>query len=587
MAAKPGKRRRNRDRAFGRPEAADARIQNHAVLAVVQQPGGLAKGVTLARANVERFPKQGLCWKTLGALLWWEGNVDEAVAAMHTAARLLPRDAEASNNLGMVLVKLQRHAEAHVFLQRAADTDPKFAAAHYHLAKTHMHLGRFAAAEASLRTGLLLDSEYFPPPDLHVYSDLLFLASHNPAIGADALFVEHRRVAARFQAGVPAWPRHANDRDPERRLKVGFVSGDFRKHAVALFVGPVLERLRSCMGLELHAYYNNTLDDSVTKQLRDCFAHWHAVPGLPEAELARNIVEQGIDILVDLSGHTGLNRLVAFAHKPAPLQVSWLGYVGTTGLDAMDYYLTDRYFLPPDPFALQFTEKLVYLPAAAPFQPLDPDSTPPVGGLPALATGSLCFGSFNRIGKINDQTLDAWSALLRALPTATVLVGSIVDTGQRESLIGRFAAYGIGAERLTFHDLCGVQEYLELHARVDLCLDTQPWTGGATTNYALWMGVPTLTLTGTTPASRLGLGLLAQVDLEEFAAASIAEFVAKGVHWANHLGELAALRADLRRRCIESPHRQPEVIAAAVERALRHMWRRWCAGLPAESFAVT
>jgi predicted O-linked N-acetylglucosamine transferase (SPINDLY family) len=554
---------------------------------VVQQPGGLAKGVVLARSNVARFPRQGLCWKTLGALLWWQGDVDEAVAAMQTAARLLPGDAEANNNLGMVLVKLQRDAEAHPFLQKAADIDPKFAAAHYHLAKTHMNLGRFAEAEASLRTGLSLNPDYFPPPDLHVYSDLAFLASHNPAIGADELFAEHRRVAARFEAGVPAWPQHANDRDPERCLQVGFVSGDFRKHAVALFAGPVLERLHLCPGLELHAYYNNTLNESVTQRLRACFAHWHPVPGLPEAELARRIMEHGIDILIDLSGHTGLNRLIAFAHKPAPVQVSWLGYVGTTGLAAMDYYLTDRHFLPPDLFARQFTEKLVYLPAAAPFRPLDPESTPPVDVLPALATGSLCFGSFNRIGKINDPTLDAWSALLRALPTATMLVGNIVDPGQRNSLIGRFAARGIGGERLTFHDLCGVEAYLELHARVDLCLDTRPWTGGATTNHALWMGVPTLTLTGTTPASRLGVGLLAQVGLEDFAAASVVEFVAKGIHWAHHLGELAALRADLRRRCIESPHRQPEVIAAAMERALRHMWRRWCAGLPAESFAVT
>jgi len=487
----------------------------------------------------------------------------------------------------MVLVKLQRNAEAHPFLQKAANIDPNFAAAHYHLAKTHMGLGRFAEADASLRTGLSLDPDYFPHPDLHVHSDLLFLASHDPSVGADELFAEHLKVAARFEAGVPAWPQHSNDRDLERRLKVGFVSGDFRKHAVALFAGPVLEQLCSYPGLELHAYYNNTLEESVTQRLRGCFAHWYPVPGVPEAALAQKIMEHGIDILIDLSGHTGLNRLLAFAHKPAPVQVSWLGYVGTTGLSAMDYYMTDRHFLPADAFARQFTEKLVYLPAAAPFQPLDPDSTPPVNALPALTTGALCFGSFNRIGKINDATLDAWSTLLRALPTATMLIGYIVDSGQRQALIGRFAAREIGAERLSFHDLCGMDEYLALHARVDLCLDTLPWNGGATTNQALWMGVPTLTLTGTTPASRLGVGLLAQVGLEYFAAASVAEFVAKGVYWADHLGELAALRADLRRRCVESPHRQPDVIAAAMERALRHMWRCWCAGLPAQSFAVT
>jgi predicted O-linked N-acetylglucosamine transferase (SPINDLY family) len=204
--------------------------------------------------------------------------------------------------------------------------------------------------------------------------------------------------------------------------------------------------------------------------------------------------------------------------------------------------------------------------------------------LPALEAGGLCFGSFNRLGKINASTVHLWSGLLLALPTAKLLIGGMALDGQHGALIEQFAAHGIARERLTFRPRCDMNSYLALHHQVDICLDSTPYCGGTTTNHALWMGVPTLTLAGSTPAGRQGAALMGHLALDEFIAHDAADFVGKGVYWSDHLSALADVRRGLRERCARSPLQQAELIVAGLEGALRQMWRRWCAGLPAESF---
>jgi predicted O-linked N-acetylglucosamine transferase (SPINDLY family) len=444
--------------------------------------------------------------------------------------------------------------------------------------------GRFAEAEASLRRGMALSAERPSSDDDLSYSHLLFLASHNPALGADALFAEHRRYGEHFEGPLKShWPRHPNRRDPDRRLKVGFVSGDLYNHAVASFLEPVLVRLREDAGLELHAYYSNDREDEVTRRLRGCFKEWSCSFALPDLQLAQKIMADRIDILIDLSGHTGQNRLPVFARKPAPIQASWIGYPGTTGLQSMDYYLAGRHFLPPGEFDRYFTEKLVYLPANVPFQPHP--TAPPVSALPALTTGRFTFGSFNRLGKINDATIELWSQLLRALPGARMMIAGIPPGSRYTALIEHFAACGIAPERLCLQGRTGMDAYLALHHQVDLCLDTTPYTGGTTTSHALWMGVPTLTLAGPTPAARSGAAFLGDLGHFDFIARDAADFTAKGSYWATHLTELSAVRAALRARCAQSPARA-ELIGDALRYALRRMWQRWCQGMPAESFEI-
>jgi predicted O-linked N-acetylglucosamine transferase (SPINDLY family) len=578
--AKPPKARR----AQRRREARLTREQDDVLLTLIGQRK-FAEALVHARAMTDRFPEHGLGWKILGALLGADARTDEAVAAMQTSTRLMPDDAEAHCNLGTTLTKLNRYREAEACHKRALEIDPAFATAHYRLGMTYEQQGRYPEAEASLRTGIALKTDYAQGEDTHHYSNLLFILSHSASIDADSLFAEHCRFGENLESLLRAsWPRHLNSKDPDRCLRIGFVSGDLRNHAIATFMEPLLEQMSRHSGFELHAYCNNVLEDNITLRLREYFNHWHSVSTLSDVELTKTIVDDRIDILIDLSGHTALNRLGTFARKPAPLQVSWLGYPGTTGLKAVDYYLADRHFLPPGEFDRHFTEKLVYLHALAPYQPHA--SAPPVNDLPALATGSLRFGSFNRLGKVNEASIHLWSQLLRALPSATMLLGGVALDERHNPLIDKFLAHGIASDRLTFHPRCGMDQYLALHHQVDLCLDTTPYTGGTTTCHALWMGVPTLTLAGATPAGRQSAANQQLVGLEGFTAKSPSEFVERGVYWSAHLVALAEVRAGLRARWQQAPSHQPAVSAEAFECALRQMWRRWCAGLPALSFEI-
>jgi predicted O-linked N-acetylglucosamine transferase (SPINDLY family) len=576
--ARPARTRRRGDAIF-------VRKQESSLLTMIQRQNFDA-ALALARSLTERFPERGLGWKALGAFVSSNGNDAEALAAMQTAVRLMPQDAEAHINLGLTLAKLQRFDEAEMLLNKALLIKPGFAAAHYRLGMTYEFQGRFAEAEASLRRGIALRTDYAEGDDERSYSNLLFLVSHNPTVGADALFDEHCRYGEFLENRLKSsWPEHSNSREPNRRLKVGFVSGDLYNHAVASFIEPVLVQLRSHSNLELHAYYNNVREDDVSRRLQGLFKSWRPVSFLAVVQLTNQILSDGIDVLVDLSGHTGQNRLPVFARKPAPVQASWIGYPGTTGLRAMDYYLAGRHFLPPGKFDAHFTEKLVYLPANVPFQPHP--TAPPVNPLPALETGRITFGSFNRIGKINDSTVALWSELLRALPEAKILIAGVAPGADNKKLIEQFAAGGIAIERLMFHERCALETYLALHHQVDMCLDTAPYTGGTTTIHALWMGIPTLTVAGPTPAARSGAAFLGDAGLFEFIAADAADFVEKGLYWAAHLAELSQVRAGLRARLEKPPIPQAELIGAAFALALRRMWTRWCDGLPAESFEIT
>lgn len=334
--------------------------------------------------------------------------------------------------------------------------------------------------------------------------------------------------------------------------------------------------------LSLHAYYNNTIEDESTQRLRGYLKHWHPISHLSDEALSKSIQEEGIDILIDLSGHTGKNRLLTFARKPAPIQASWMGYPGTTGLQAMDYYFTDRYHLPLGQFDNQFTEKFAYLPAGAPFLPCE--NSPPINTLPAINKGYVTFGSFNRVEKLNPSVIALWSKLLHALPDSKLLLGSMPSNDQNNPLIEWFAQEGIARNRLIFYPRSNMQTYLTLHHDVDICLDSFPYAGGTTTVYALWMGIPTLTIAGGTVAGRTGACILSHVGLESFIAHNAVDFVQKGLSWAGDLSTLAGLRSGLRTRFEQSPLRRPEIIAAGLERALRIMWQRWCAGLSAASF---
>jgi predicted O-linked N-acetylglucosamine transferase (SPINDLY family) len=510
-----------------------------------------------------------------------------------------------------VLGSAARWADAEPCYRKAlalAQEDPTL---HFRLGQTLFALGRLDDAEQSLRRSLTCQPDQVDPlcqlaeiclaggridealacyerilalPDLdartvdNVGSSRLFALAHQPGLPPDQLFTEHLRYGAQLAQVVSnpctTW---SNRPDPHRVITIGMVSGDLYNHAVALFLAPILARLVADGRHRIEIYQTQSASDDVTARLRGYCHGWTMVQSMSDAELVAKIRADGVDILIDLAGHTGGHRLRAFAARPAPIQVSWLGYAGTTGLAAVDYYIGDEAYLPAG-FESQFSEQLVRLPGTVPMpEVLD---LPALSPLPALASGHFTFGSFNRGGKINGATLNLWAALLRAVLDSRMLIGHIGGSSLAPKIHQALVDQGVAAARVEFVGRLGYTEYLRCHARVDLCLDTFPYTGGTTTTSALLMGVPTLTIGGPTPISRQSTLRMAGAGLQAFVAEDAEDFVAQGVYWAQRPSELAALRAGMRERIAASPALQPDVIAASLSRALRTMWQRWCAGLP-------
>lgn len=516
----------------------------------------------------------------LAEILYENNMLLEAEECIQNALKIKPDLAHAYVVLGIILKRLGRLDEAASACQHALDLEPNHVLALSNLGNALFDQGDPSKAEESYRHALK-----FTPTHNETHSNLLFCMSHNATTDAKTLFDEHLRFGERFELPlIKKWPSHKNSRAPDRSLQVGFVSGDFKNHPIANFIEPVLKHLSSYPQLSLHAYATHVNDDSVSKHLRGYFAHWIRSNHLNNEALAEKIRSDGIDVLIDLSGHTADNRLLTFAFKPAPVQASWMGYPGTTGLTSIDYYFADRFFLPEGEFDDQFTEKIVRLPANAPFLPFV--GAPPVNDLPALKNGFVTFGSFNRLSKLNLTTISLWSKLLRTIPDSRLLLAGMPQDQKYDALIAQFEQNGISRNRLDMYPRSDMGTYLALHHKVDICLDTVPYNGGTTTLHALWMGIPTLTQAGRTVAGQTGSMILRHVGLESFIANDTNEFTEKGVILASDFDYLSRIRTELRERFEQSAIIHPEVIAAGVERAIRIMWHRWCNDLPPESFEV-
>jgi predicted O-linked N-acetylglucosamine transferase (SPINDLY family) len=582
--------------------------------ATLYNKGRVVDAIKVARKLTERYPTHGVGYRSLGFALHRVGQYEEAFAPLLKATQLLPEDiearilladlhrqkgtlleaeslcrrtieihrgyAEAYRILGVVLGAQGRSEEALQACRRAIELAPKSGDAYGTLAVTLLEVGSIPEAEENFRRAL----EINPMDDLS-HSNFLFCLTHNADLDAQQLFDAHREFAKRHETPVQnTWPKHANARNPDRALRVGLVSGDLFRHAVATYVEPVIKHLAQDASLSLYVYYNFVREDAATERLRGYATCWTPVTGMSHAALAERIRADGIDILIDLSGHTGRNRLLTFARKPAPVQASWIGYPATTGLAAMDYYLADRFLVPAGEFETQFMEKIARLPAIAPFLP--EAKAPPINILPALHNGFVTFGSFNRLNKLSREVIALWAQLLRDLPTSRMIIGSIPKAGDESTLVKWFADEGISSARLSFRYRSDMSVYLQQLHHVDLCLDTFPYAGSTTTLHGLWMGVPTLTMPGQTVPSRGSSTWLSHLGLDAFIARDKADFVARALSVAADQPALNTLRMTMRERCMESAAFRPEVIAAGLSRALRVMWQRWCEQLPAESFEV-
>ena len=555
----------------------DIAIHNALGMAL-QADGQLEEAIVAYRQILDIDARSAIAYCNIGSVQQAQKLLGPAKENYLRALELEPRFSGAHFNLGSCMMEQGELEEAINSYAQALEIEPSYREAHVNMSAALSGLGRINDAIQQCRMALQLNPDWET-----VHSNMLFLLAHSADTDAAEVFAEHLRFGEQFEAPLRAgWPQHVNSRDPERRLRIGFISADFNNHAVAHFVIPVMEHLAQSPGLELLAYYNNTLDDFVTERVRDLMSIWRPVATLTHDELAQLIIDDGVDIMIDLSGHTGNNRMLALARKPAPVQVSWVGYPMTTGLQAIDYYLTDRFFSPPGLLDHHFTEKLLCMPACAPFLPSH--EAPPVSNAPAHENNYITFGSFNRANKLSPAVIARWSKLLRAVPDSKMLLAAMSGDYIKGQLSAWFAAEGITPDRLIFHPRTNTREYLALHRLVDVCLDTFPYTGGTTTFHAAWMGVPTLTMTGATLPSRAGASILEQMGLDAFVAVDEEDFVKKGKFIADNILFLATLRLSMRKRLAASPMGQPAVIAKGMENGLRTMWQRWCKNLPAVAF---
>ncbi|GAB6039868.1 tetratricopeptide repeat protein [Endothiovibrio diazotrophicus] len=515
-------------------------------------------------------PDYAEAYNNLGSTLLELERMDEAEATCRQAVKIKPDFAEAYNNLSIVLWKTGRLEEAEESYRQALAIKPDYVDAYSNLGNTLRELGRLDAAESAYRQALAIQ-----PDNAGTHSNLLFLLDGSNRSTPEARLAEALRYGTAVASRAAPHTTWRCPPDPERPLQVGLVSGDLRNHPVGYFVETVLAELSS-KRLSLNAYLTQACNDMLAARLRPAFARWEDVRLLSDEALARRIHDDAIDILIDLSGHTAGNRLPMFAWKPAPVQLSWLGYTATTGVAEIDYYLTDPVRVPPG-HERWYSETVWRLPETRVcFTP--PQTRQPVGRLPALDSGFITFGCFQNIGKVTDEVLAVWSRILRRVPNARLRLQAkqLASSATRERLTERLGRHGIDPARVALQPPTDREAYLQAHAEVDLILDTFPYPGGTTTCEALWMGVPTLTWAGESETSRNGASQLSCAGLAEWVAESEEAYVDKAVAFAEDLEGLAALRAGLRAQVAASPLFDARRFADHFETALREMWRRWC-----------
>lgn len=537
------------------------------------------------------------------------GRLEEAVASYQEALRLRPDYAMAHNNLGNALARLRRLDEAIASHGEALRLCPDYAMAHNSLGNALHALGRIGEAVASFREALRLKRDYadamnnlgnalsrsgqyaeavacyrqalqIQPDFAMAHSNLVFVMHYDPAYDAEAILEEHRRWAARHATPLATWIRpHYNKADPERPLRIGYVSPDFRLHSVAFFIEPVLAAHDRGL-FPAFCYSDVPHPDAVTERLRGFADGWRNICGLTEAQVAELVRQDDIDILVDLAGHAGGNRLLAFARKPAPVQVTYLGYPNTTALATMDYRITDCWADPEGRTEHLHTEELVRLPQGfLCYQP--PQETPEVSALPARQKGGITFSSFNDLAKVNPQVIATWSAILHRTAGARLVIKArqLADPGMRRRIQEMFLENGLGPERVrVLGPISSLRRHLDLYQEIDVALDTFPYHGTTTTCEALWMGVPVVVLAGRTHVCRVGISLLESVGLSEFVADSPERYVEIAANAASDLARLEGLRAEMRARMARAPLTDAWTFTRSLEDAYRQMWRRWCQG---------
>jgi len=540
--------------------------------AALKDKGQLEEAIVAYRQALALKPDLAGAYAPLGLLLRQKRRLDEAIAVFQQVTALKPDDAEALSNLGGALVEKGRLDEALVVLRRALALRPDCAEAHNNLGGVLFETGQLAESIAAFRAAVQCALD-----DAMTHSNVLYALLFDPGCNAKSLLEEHRQWNARHAAPLrPFIQPHANSADPDRRLRIGYLSPNFSSHVVGRNVLPIVERHNSEQ-FEVYLYSDTTAPDAITDRFRQAAHSWREIYAHSDQAVAELIRADGIDILVDLCLHMAENRLPVFARKPAPVQVTWAGYPGTTGLDAIDYRITDPYLDPEGAPHACYSEASVRLPHS--FWCFDPRTEEPaVNPLPALFKGYLTFGSLNTLRKINEGVIDRWSAILRSLKDSRLLLLS--QPGEhRQRIREQFEKHGVDGDRIAWFAPADRAQYLAAYHQIDLGLDPFPYNGHSTSIDSFWMGVPVITLVGKTVVGRAGLCQAMNLGLPELIAATPEEYVKLALELAGDLPRLSEMRERLRARMKASPLMDAGQFTRDLEVAYRGMWRRWSDGV--------
>lgn len=539
----------------------------------LKDQGKLDAAVESYRKALALKPEFADAYSNLGNALHLQGKFDAAAENCLKAIALNPDLAEAHYNLGNTLKEQGNFDAAIASYHRALALKPNFAEARNNLGNGYNNLGEYDSEVECYRQALAIK------PDFDVaHSNLLFCLNYDPVLSADEIFNEYRRWNTQHAVPLLDHVAPANERDAGRRLRIGYVSPDLRRHSVRHFIEPLLAS-HDHSQVEVFAYAQVAREDGFSARFKTYVDHWCNTVGLDDDALVARIRRDGIDILVDLAGHTIGNRLRVFARKAAPVQVSWLGYGYTTGLDAIDYLLADSHFAPScsDPL---FSEKLLRLPTWAAYRPAEDMGQP--GPLPALRSGRITFGTLSRSVRINRRVIRSWAEILRRVPGASIEInsGDLRDASRHAGLLARFAEHGVAPERVLLG--CDSPPW-EVLRRIDISLDCFPHNSGTTLFESLYMGVPFVTLAERPSVGRIGSAILHGLGHSEWIAATEQEYIDKVVALAADTDYLSTLRGSLRGKMENSALMDEVGFTRSVEAAYRNIWQRWCDALPATS----
>ena len=568
---------------------------------ILNQKGFHADGERLIRGSIALNPNNPAAFGNLGLALHSMGRLEEAIECITQSIRMSPGIPENYNNIGNVYRDQGRNIEAREVYTHAIRLKNDYADAWNNLGAATHDIGNIDEAINCYRRGIEL-SPNLPTAfnnlgnaykdngrlkeAVEMFRQALRLKPYYPESASDLILsIQYNQdyddwmIKKELQAWSDAIAKpffslikpHDNDPNPDRVLKVGFVSPDFRMHPVGRLFVPLLKNLDPAR-IESVCYYNHYANDHVTQICRKYARQWINVKSMTDDELAERIRQDRIDILVDLASHTASNRLGVFARKPAPVQATWLAYCGSTGLETIDYRLSDPLLDPPDSDLTRYVEKTEYLTSYWCYPEHIGVSEP--GPSPFLRNGYVTFGCLNNFCKISPNTRAAWRRLLSTLPQSKLLLFGF-EGSSRDALRSDIAGEGVDPSRIDFVKRSDFTDYILNYVNIDIALDPFPYNGGTTSCDAMWMGVPVISLVGARAVNRAGLSVLTQVGLPELAAYSVDEYIQKAVDLANDKARLSEIRSTLRNRMFKSPLMDAQRFTRDMENAFRNMWKRW------------